>query len=663
MENINKDDDFLHLPEEINQSYINKLVFMFIAHKTLSSVHVHEILTRSRLQFESLPNLIEIQVPKDKQVTVVGDTHGQFWDLLEIFEKQQRPSNDNIYVFNGDFVDRGSFGCEVFLTLVCMKLAYPNTIHILRGNHECRQISSQYGFRRECEAKYDLDVYYHFLYVFNALPLCALINKEIFVVHGGIPSAGNILLRDISDLNRFGEPGEGSEEVYTVGAARDRDRDDDSIWCSLNVDRLTVPVSVPLGVPVLIDRDNEGERKGEEEDDDDGVYAFGEEEKQNQFSLLDYNNGSTDNDIDEGVLVGEEDGNDGGEEEEDFQKEGDEERSFVLIAAKTAKNHARNINEAAGTMSESLISPNVGASTDKGIDTGLGMVGIAVGKTQTQMQAETQTKDKAETETKKGGDGDGDGETEKGKEKKMKRKKKKRKEGGNLDAATAMAAYAPTSSSIITEMLWADPCEEKGIKNSIRGMGYSFGPDVTECFLRLNKIKKVIRSHEVCPNGYKYHHSDKLITLFSCPRYGGSINLGACLRIGYGLGPALESGQDHHPISSSLVNPTAVLPHPFSSTPPPALDASHAYSPPPSPSQSPANSLFHSPSHKKALPKPAFSRLVKGKDGETNSTNGNAEGHSDRDELHLEFYTYHGTSVPPELPGSEGEVSSGCVVM
>ena len=77
----------------------------------------------------------------DEQLTVCGDVHGQYYDLLNIFKLNGIPSAKNPYLFNGDFVDRGSFSVEIMLTLISWKIHNPNCIHMTRGNHESKNMN------------------------------------------------------------------------------------------------------------------------------------------------------------------------------------------------------------------------------------------------------------------------------------------------------------------------------------------------------------------------------------------------------------------------------------------------------------------------------------------------------------------------------------------
>lgn len=142
-------------------------------------------------------------------MTICGDIHGQYYDLMNIFQLNGYPAINNKYLFNGDFVDRGSFSVECILTLIAWKCANIDFLHMTRGNHEAKQVNHIYGFKGEVEAKYkDNGVYEAFSEFFCGLPLAYVINKKVMVCHGGLPSWNGVTLKEIRDIYRFVEPPE-----------------------------------------------------------------------------------------------------------------------------------------------------------------------------------------------------------------------------------------------------------------------------------------------------------------------------------------------------------------------------------------------------------------------------------------------------------------------
>lgn len=143
-------------------------------------------------------------------MTVCGDVHGQFHDLLELFRVGGRPPETN-YLFMGDYVDRGYYSVETVTLLFALKVRYPDRITITRGNHESRQITQVYGFYDECLRKYGTaNVWKFFTDLFDMIPLTALVEKQIFCLHGGL-SPSIDALDSINTLNRLQEvPHEGA---------------------------------------------------------------------------------------------------------------------------------------------------------------------------------------------------------------------------------------------------------------------------------------------------------------------------------------------------------------------------------------------------------------------------------------------------------------------
>lgn len=235
-------------------------------HKTsmdlFCAAELAELCIRARELIWSEPLCLKIEAP----ICVMGDLHGQFDDLLGMLdlngwpltegEKQwfmektlktkkmprteQRSSQPEStpnqprsgagaearsemhdakdqgykrYLFLGDYVDRGAYSMEVVILLISLKLAYPDRIFMIRGNHESRSVNCHYGFYREVTQRYDAKLYEYFQNMFNVFPVCAVIENAIICMHGGISEN----LTNLNQFNAFKRP----LEIPDVGVLAD----------------------------------------------------------------------------------------------------------------------------------------------------------------------------------------------------------------------------------------------------------------------------------------------------------------------------------------------------------------------------------------------------------------------------------------------------------
>lgn len=137
------------------------------------------------------PNCVKVNEEgrEDSSVVIVGDVHGQWHDLVFLLQDAGLPSENRFFVFNGDYVDRGAWGLEIFLLLLAWKVVLPHRVFLLRGNHESKYCTSVYGFENEVMTKYGEQgkhAYRKCLGCFEGLPLASIIAERVFTAHGGL---------------------------------------------------------------------------------------------------------------------------------------------------------------------------------------------------------------------------------------------------------------------------------------------------------------------------------------------------------------------------------------------------------------------------------------------------------------------------------------------
>ena len=147
----------------------------------LTENEIRGLCFKAREVFLSQPNLLELEAP----IKICGDIHGQYYDLLRLFEYGGFPPEAN-YLFLGDYVDRGKQSLETICLLLAYKIKYPENFFLLRGNHECASINRIYGFYDECKRRYSVRLWKTFTDCFNCLPVAAVIDEKILCMHGGL---------------------------------------------------------------------------------------------------------------------------------------------------------------------------------------------------------------------------------------------------------------------------------------------------------------------------------------------------------------------------------------------------------------------------------------------------------------------------------------------
>ncbi|OCH95131.1 protein phosphatase 5 [Obba rivulosa] len=212
----------------INIQFIRDMIQWFKDGKALPKRYVWEILLGAQSHFAREESLVTLNLEEGMTCDVIGDVHGQFYDLLHLYSLTGEPTDKHCLLMNGDLVDRGSWSVEVIVTAFAFKWLYPKTMYINRGNHETKEMNRTYGFEGEAKHKHGEQTYKLFAYLFTTMPLATMVcatkppsgpvgkailspegTKRYFVVHGGLFSKDGVTLDDIRKIHRIGkQPGQ-----------------------------------------------------------------------------------------------------------------------------------------------------------------------------------------------------------------------------------------------------------------------------------------------------------------------------------------------------------------------------------------------------------------------------------------------------------------------
>lgn len=200
----------LELDQPLTADYVAAMAKLYKEEGLIPLRDACQIIIRAIQVLKELPNVVPVKYGPEDTIIVCGDTHGQFYDTLHIFDMFGYPSETNRYLFNGDFVDRGSYSVENVMVFLAYKALYPQHFFMSRGNHEGLMMNRMYGFEGEVRHKYNDYVFDLLQEAFHSLPLAHILNDKVYVTHGGLFSRDDVMIPELQKIDRFRDvPSEG----------------------------------------------------------------------------------------------------------------------------------------------------------------------------------------------------------------------------------------------------------------------------------------------------------------------------------------------------------------------------------------------------------------------------------------------------------------------
>lgn len=205
------------IPEgaEITKEFVSETLLPFLRTSVLPEKYFLRLALKAMQLLEAESTIESISIPESETLIVCGDVHGQYEDLLRLWSVAGYPAENRSFLFNGDFVDRGTKSIEVLTALFAWKCAIPKKFHLNRGNHEFRHLNVVYGFLQEVERRYGRTTFDLVIQAFPALPLGHLIGGQVLVVHGGLPADNRVTLDSLRSFDRRCLNGPSEEGKFT----------------------------------------------------------------------------------------------------------------------------------------------------------------------------------------------------------------------------------------------------------------------------------------------------------------------------------------------------------------------------------------------------------------------------------------------------------------